>query len=188
MNCCAIIILLGLSAFQGMGQPEELELSQSTSRGVFVKFEGIDGESKDADHNRWCDLASFNFGGVTPGGGATGQSRRRAAVVLSDFVLFKELDKASPVLFDKFSKGEIIPRVEIEVTATYGGQRQPYLYFELENVLITSYFLDVQGGENVPMETVTLNYEKLLYRYTEYDQNGSSKGNVEAEYRRDKEA
>ena len=43
-----------------------------------------------------------------------------------------EYEKASPKLQEKCLMGEIIPKLEIELTSTYGGARATYLKFELK--------------------------------------------------------
>ncbi len=44
---------------------------------VFAKFQDIDGESRDANHDKWIDVLSVEWGSSIPSGGTTGQSRRR---------------------------------------------------------------------------------------------------------------
>ena len=90
---------------------------------------------------------SIDWGIHRPGGGLTGQSRRRGAAIVEDITLTMEYEKASPKLQEKILKGEIIPKLEIEQTATYGGARATYLKYELKNVMVTSISLhaDAEG-------------------------------------------
>ena len=151
---------------------------------VFAKYDGIDGEATDANHDKWIDVLSVDWGAHKPGGDATGQSRRRGATVVEDMTLTIEYEKASPKLQEKMLMGEVIPKLEIELTANYGGSRATYLKYELTNVMITSFQMNVSGDEAGP-PTVVLgnNFEEIKVTYTEYDEAGSSKGNVEAEYK-----
>ena len=159
----------------------------SAEGAVFAKFDGIDGESQDAEHDKWIDVLSIDWGTNRPGGGATGQSRRRGSVVVEDMRLTIEYEKASPKLQEACLTGKIIPKLEIEQTATYGGSRQTYLKYELTNVMITSTRFRAEAGkgqgpdaeEPRPMEDYTLNFEAVKVVYTEYDQEGNNKGNVE---------
>lgn len=152
--------------------------------GVFAKYDGFDGESKDENHDKWIDVLSIDWGIHKPGGGATGQSRRRGAAVVEDLTLTIEYEKAAPKLQEKCLKGEIIPLLEIEQTATYGGARATYLRYELENVMVTSYQSNASGNDEAGPPTVVVanNFEKIKVTYTEYDDTGSSQGNVETEY------
>jgi type VI secretion system secreted protein Hcp len=148
---------------------------------AFAKYEGVDGESKDATHNNWIDVLSLDWGVHRPGGGATGQSRRRGAAVVEDLVLTIEYEKAAPKLQEKCLRGEVVPKLEIELTATYGGARATYLRYELKNVMVTSYQINASGNDEAGPPTVVVgnNFEEIKVTYTEYDDTGSSLGNVE---------
>ena len=37
---------------------------------VFAKYDGVDGESADANHDKWIDVLSNDWGSHKPGGGA----------------------------------------------------------------------------------------------------------------------
>ncbi len=155
----------------------------SASGAAFIKFDGVDGEAKDSSHEAWSDLASFSQGISIhqPGGGATGATRRRGDVVLEDIVVTKELDKSSPKIAEAVCNGKVFPKVEIHLTRSYTDSgRVTYYAYELTNVLVTSY--NVSGstdGEDVPVESFSLNYEEIKVTYTENDSKGNKKGNVE---------
>lgn len=150
---------------------------------VFAKYDGIDGESKDDSHDKWIDVLSIDWGASKPGGGATGQSRRRGGAVVDDLSLVIEYEKAAPKIQEKCLKGEVIPKLELHHTATYGGARATYLVYELENVMISSYAINASGNdESPPTIVISNNFEKIKVTYTEFDEKGGSKGNVEYEF------
>ena len=150
---------------------------------VFAKYDGFDGESKDDNHEKWIDVLSIDWGAHKPGGGSTGQSRRRGAAIVEDITLTIEYEKASPKIQEKCLKGEVIPKLEIEQTATYGGARATYLKYELKNVMITSYQVNASWNDEVsPTIVVGNNFEEIKVTYTEFDDEGSSAGNVEYEF------
>jgi type VI secretion system secreted protein Hcp len=151
----------------------------------FIKFDGIDGEAKDKDHKNWSDILSFNQGMTRPGSGATGQTRRRGDVTCQDVVVVKELDKASNKLAESICKGKVFPKVEIHLTASYtDAGRQTYYAYELKNVLVTNYAIGGSGqAEDVPTEEVSLNFEEIKVTYTECDEKGKKKGNVEYQWK-----
>lgn len=155
---------------------------------AFVKYDGIDGESKDTNHDAWIDVLNVDWGIHKPGGGATGQSRRRGAAVVEDLTLTMEYEKSSPKLQEKCLKGEVIPKLELEMTATYGGSRATYLKYELTNVMITSFQTNASGNDEAGPPTVVVgnNFEEIKVTYTEYDDTGSSQGNVETEFKVEK--
>jgi type VI secretion system secreted protein Hcp len=154
---------------------------------VYVKFDGIDGEAQDDNHKKWIDVLSVDWGAHKPGGGATGQSRRRGAAVVEDVTLTLEYEKAAPKLQEKCLTGEIIKKVEIELTSTYGGARATYLKYELKNVMISSFQTNASGNDETPPTVVIANnFEEIKVTYTEFDDEGNKKGNVETSFKVEK--
>lgn len=148
---------------------------------AFIKFDGIDGECKDKEHDKWSDLLSFSQGMTQPGGGATGATRRRGDVIVEDIQAVKELDKSSPKIAEAVCKGKIYPKVEIHLTASISDAgRVTYYVYDLTNVLVTSYNISGSGqAEDVPTENFSMNFEEIKVTYTEFDSAGKKQGNVE---------
>lgn len=147
---------------------------------LFIKFDGIDGEAKDKDHKGWSDILSLSWGLHRAGSGATGQTRRRGVVTVEDVVCTKEYDKSSPKLAEAVCTGKVFPKVEIHNTSTYGEARATFLKYELKNVLVSMHSVAAAGGgDAVPTEQMSLNFEEVKQTYIEYDSKGSKKGNVE---------
>ena len=93
----------------------------------------------------------------------------------------------TPKLQEKCLKGAIISKLEIELTATYAGARATYLKYELKNVSVLSFQTNAEGSDEMaPVVILANNSEELKVVYTEYDQTGSSLGNVETRYKRKK--
>lgn len=136
------------------------------------QYDGIDGEAKDANHDKWIDVLSIDWGAHKPGGGMTGQSRRRGAPVVEDITLTVEYEKASPKLQDKCLKGEVIPKLEIEQTATTNSAGPAtYLHYELKNVMVTSYTTNASGNDEAGPPTVVVgnNFEEVKVTYNVLD-------------------
>jgi type VI secretion system secreted protein Hcp len=148
---------------------------------IFAEFTGITGEADQKDHEGWIEIDSFSYAMGTPGSG-TGAVRRRGDVVIEDMVLVKGVDKTTPKLMEAAAKGTVITTVTIEAGQEYDGDLQIFYRYELENVMVTSYQSTV-GATEVPTDTLTLNFEEITVTYTEYDDMGKSKGNVEWSYK-----
>ena len=152
--------------------------------GMFIKFEGVDGEAQNGSYRGWCNALSFSQGqSLGEGQRLVGASRQRADVVFEDIVVVKELDKASPKLAEAVCQGKVFPKVEIHLTRSYAGLVTYYAY-ELKNVLIVGYRIGGSGySEHVPTEELSLSFEEIKVTYTEFDEGGRTKGNVEYEWR-----
>lgn len=145
----------------------------------YIKFDGIDGEFQDKDHKNWSVLESFSQSLHKTGGGKTGSTRRGGDVQFEDIHVGKEVDKSSPKLAEAVAKGKVFSKVEIHVTASYTDSgRITYYAYELKNVQVSSY--QVGGnGDSRPSEQMSLNFEEIKVTYTECDNAGKKKGNVE---------
>lgn len=148
---------------------------------AYIKFDGVDGEATDAQHANWSNLQSLSFGISVETTTGTGGSTRRA--VAGEIKCVKVLDKSSPLLMRALTLGEIIPILTIEFTRSTAAGDEPYLKYELKDVLISSYSISPGGGGTgegeAPSESLSLNYEEIKVTYTERDNTGQSKGNVE---------
>ena len=60
---------------------------------------------KTSNHDKWIDVLSIDWGIHKPGGGMTGQSRRRGAAVVEDLALTVEYEKAAPKLHREVLEG-----------------------------------------------------------------------------------
>ena len=153
----------------------------------FAKFDGVDGESTDVQHEAWVNFLTFDWGVSRPGG-PTGQSRRRGSVVVDDVVLVFEYEQAMPTLLDRCLRGQVLPKVEIELTSTFGDARETYLRYELTNVMVSSYRVSASGDDAADPPTVSLsiNFEEIKVTYTKRDAQGAVVGTVETKYAREK--
>jgi len=146
---------------------------------AFVKYAGIDGESVDADHDKWIDILNIDWGTTQT------TDKKGNNIVVQDMFITMEYDKASPKILEKALNGEVIPKLEIELTATFGGSRATYLKYELVNVLVTSYQTSASGDDLAGLPTVVVgnNFEEIKVTYTEFDDAGGINDIVEVEHR-----
>lgn len=117
----------------------------------FIKFDGIDGESKDKDHKGWSDILSISENIAT----ALGASQR-TGTTSDEIIVLKNLDRAGPQLAESIATGKVFQTVLINLCESSGC----YLYYELTNVMITSYTIGGSADE-IPTEEISLNFEKI---------------------------
>ncbi len=179
---CAILALAGLSLLPSTGQrgvAGEYEIAAAPTDPMFVKYDGVDGESPDKAHKGWSDILSFSQAHEAGESGA-GSALRLATCVFEDLVVVKEIDKSSPKLAEAVCKGKVFPKVEIHAARPAGGVDQVYLRYELTNVRISRYHLSGSSlSDALPTEEISLSFEEIKMTYTEYDDAGRLKGNVE---------
>ncbi|MDB4584837.1 type VI secretion system tube protein Hcp [Draconibacterium sp.] len=148
------------------------------AQNYFIKFDGIDGESNNVAHRGWSDIESFNQElGSTPNMITT--TRTRGPASLGKTISFvKIIDKSSLKIMEALTREKRFPNVEIEMSIS-----ENVIYrSELRNVAVTKYI--VMGTESeLPREEITISFEEQRVRYTEYDNSGRPKGNIETEYK-----
>ncbi len=152
----------------------------------FAKYDGVDGEAEDQDHDKWIDVLSIDWGVHKPGGGATGQSRRRGAPVIDDFVISFDYEKSSPKILEGCLTGKVFPKLEVELTTTFPDARVTYLRYEMKNVMCTNYDVGGSAAAGRPVVVVGNNFEEIKVTYTEFDDTGKPAGNVETEWKVEK--
>jgi len=146
---------------------------------MFLKIDGIPGESTDDKHKDWIEVLSYSSGlsqlasaSASSGGGASAQ---RAD--FQDFSIVKELDKATPKLNLACGKGEHIKEVILELCRA-GGDKLKYMEYKMSDVIVSSVSIG-GGGGGLPSESVTFNYGKIEWTYTQQKRaDGSGGGNV----------
>ena len=153
--------------------------------GLFIKIDGIEGEATDSKHSKWilADSASLPVFRSIPGG-AVDQQRTKGETSLGDVSFTRQLDKSSPKLMEACALGKFNKEVLVEFTTTTGGKTETYLKWKLENVVFTGYSVHGNSsGEPLPSEQTSMNFSKITYTYTEFDNaKGTKKGNVEVAY------
>jgi type VI secretion system secreted protein Hcp len=158
------------------------DLPEFTSFAIYADFPGINGEVDDKNHIDWVEMLSFEFSMHKPTS-MTGSSRRRGDIVLEDIILTKYVDKSTPKLMEKTALGEVLSTVEIDIVKTVSEVPVSFYHYTLENVIVTSYKSQGHTLEDAyPWDTLTLRYEEITVRYTQYDSSGGSMGNIEWNY------
>lgn len=140
---------------------------------MFIKIDGIPGESTDEDHENEIDVESWSWGATQSGTIGSGGGGGAGKVSFQDFHFVHKVDKASPELFLKTAKGTHIPNVELTVRKA-GDKPLEYLKIKMTDVIISS--VRPTSGDSIPTEEVTLNFAKYAIEYTPQDPNTGDPG------------
>jgi len=137
---------------------------------MFLKLDGIDGESTDKLHEKWIQVESFSWGvsnhvTTTSGGGGAGKA------VPSDFSFVIPQSAASPDIFIKCVTGEHIKEGLLSCRKAGRDQSTDFLKYKLTDVLVSSY--NTEGAGDQPMESISLNFVKIDYSYAPQNADGS---------------
>jgi len=149
---------------------------------AFLKVDGIPGESLDDKHAEWIELLSFKHGIIQPtsatassaGGGTSERCEHE------NFKVTKFIDKASPKLYEFCSNGKHIKELSFEFMRSAGDDKVKYLEIKLEEVVIAEVKPEGEKtSKDIPTETVSFNYGKIKWTYTQQKRaDGAGGGNV----------
>lgn len=147
---------------------------------LFLKIDGIDGESQKKGHEKEIDIISFNFGAAQHGSFHTGGAGGGAGKAeIRDISITKEVDKSSPKLFSACASGRHIPKIII-YSQKAGDGTNPLVYYKitLEDVIVSS--VDNQGASHgdAIMESVVFNTAKVTFDYQPQNRTGGKDGGV----------
>lgn len=139
---------------------------------VFMKIDGIEGESTDSKHKDEIEVRSFSWAETNAATGASGGGRGAGKVSMSDLVITKDVDKSTPKLALACATGEHIPEATLTVRRA-GGEQQEYLTIKLADCFVTSYQMSGSDGGVVPSESFSLNYTKIEWEYKPQNPDGT---------------
>jgi type VI secretion system secreted protein Hcp len=134
----------------------------------FLKLDGINGESRDARHEKWIELQSWSWGEANAGGG-TSAGGGAGKVSYQDMSFTARLNAASPLLMLACATGQHIQKATLSCRKA-GGKEVEYLQINLTDCLVSSY---EPGGtangspkvDDRPVESLSLNFTKIEMVY-----------------------
>jgi type VI secretion system secreted protein Hcp len=144
----------------------------------FLKIDGVEGESQDAKHPKEIQLQSWGFGETQQGTFSAGGGGGAGKVSMDDFTFVMSTNKASPLLFQKCANGEHIKSAILTVRKA-GKEQLEYLKWTFTNLLVSAYNTSgTAGSDLLPIDQISLNFEKVQIDYKEQNPDGTLMGAV----------
>ena len=134
---------------------------------MFLKIEGIEGESTDSSHQGWVEVESLNWGGPNRSRLSSMQTSEPRMGSSGSLVLTKWNDRSSAHLLQYCSTGEQISKM---IISDASGKKERYMTYELSDVTIPS--CSAGGSGDVAMEEITFSYRNIQWSY---DKGGKDK-------------
>lgn len=141
---------------------------------IYWQYEGIDGEVTTSPYQKWIEVNSVQLGvgrsiSMPLGGGVS--KRESSNPSISEITLTKETDMTSPKIFEAALVGKMDAKSKIDFVRTKtGGETEAYLQITLTNCAISGY--SASSGGDRPSESISVNFTKIEYKYTKYDEKG----------------
>ena len=143
---------------------------------IFLKLDGIKGESQDSKHKGEIDVDSFTWGvhnGHSMGHGGGGGAGK---VSFHDISITKSADASTPSLMTACAKGTHIKSGVLTVRKA-GGEQEEFYKIQLSQIMVSS-ITNTGANGGVPSEMVSLNFGEIKFDYKEQKSEGSLGGVV----------
>src|ERR1700737_1754101 len=133
---------------------------------IFLKINGVDGESKDKSHPMEIDILAWSWGCSNSGAAHVGGGAGAGKVNVQDVSVTKWVDSSSPPLLLASCNGDHYDEATLTIRKAGGSSPVEYLKVKLTEVFVTSLSTGGSGGEDRLTENVSLNFSKFELLYT----------------------
>jgi type VI secretion system secreted protein Hcp len=141
---------------------------------IFMKIDGVDGESQDDKHKKDIDVLAWSWGMSNSGSAQVGGGGGAGKVNVQDLSFTKWVDSSTPKLVLACCNGTHYDTATLVVRKAGGANPVEYIKIKLSEVLITSLSTGGSGGEDRLTENVTLNFAKFNLDYVPQDSKGAA--------------
>lgn len=147
----------------------------------FLKFAPpVDGESEQTGFVGQIEVLSFSWGVSNAGGFSYAGGGGSAKANMQDCSVSFRHCKASPTLMQHCASGKHLDSAELTCLKA-GGKQEKYLTILMTNVLISSYQTGGSGDE-IPIESMSLNFDKVEEASFVQDDKGGTKAGPKGAY------
>ena len=148
---------------------------------IFLKINGIDGESMDAAHKNEIEVLQWDWQILQESNMHQGSGGGSGKATVKDLNFTHVVDRSSPNLMKFCLTGKHIPEAKLTVRKA-GGSPLEYLKITMTDVVITNVQPSGSSSEERIKEKVSLSFAKVKQEYTVQNQQGGSGGAVTAGY------
>ena len=147
----------------------------------FLKLTDIKGETAQKGHEDEIDILSWSWGESNSGSSSQGGGSGAGKVNMQDFSFAMKINKASPALFKACASGTHI--AEGVLTCRRAGKEpRPYLTIKFTDCLVSSFQTGGSQGDEVPTDSISLNFSKIDYSYSPQKHDGTLGTAIPAAY------
>jgi type VI secretion system secreted protein Hcp len=147
-SACALALLLAPAA--------------SAAPELFLRLDGIPGESTNSRHANEIDVLAYSWGVSAPAG---------ARPAFQNLSITKRVDRASPSLLLSAAGNRVIPSATLSVGEP-GASAQDFLRYCMTNVRVEDLSTSGSAGDR-PTESVSLSYGTIFQSYRRQNPDGT---------------
>ena len=142
-------------------------LTLSGAVDMFLKLNGIEGESTEKGYEKQIDVLAWSWGASNSGTTHTGGGAGAGKANVQDISITKYIDKATPALILNTMNGKLISTGQLSMRSyTTKGVGYESLKIELKDILVSSVSTGGSNGESRLTENISLNFASYKLTYT----------------------
>lgn len=139
---------------------------------MFLKLDGVEGESQDSVHKDEIDILAWSWGASQSGTTHMGAGGGAGKVNVQDLSITKYVDSSTHTLLQRTFDGKHIAEGTLVIRKA-GGEPLEYLKIKMTDMMVTSVSTGGSGGEDRLTENVVLNFSKVEVTYVPQNPDGS---------------
>ena len=149
---------------------------------IVIDIDGIDGDCQLDGYEGWHYVQSVNYGASQTGAKQNVRGSNRSRVSVTDVIVTKVVDEATPSLFAALFRNTLHSKISIHFLEQTGDKHHSYFEITLRDVVVAN--LNVQGNEGRvrPTAEATLSYRKINMLFNSKDKTGTRIGTSESEF------
>jgi type VI secretion system secreted protein Hcp len=144
---------------------------------MFLKIEGIKGESADHKHAGEIEVLSWSWGMNQTGTTHTGSGGGAGKANVQDVSITKYVDRSTPILLKHCVAGIHIKEMLLTVRKA-GGKPLEYVKLKMKDALVSGLHTAGTGSDERLTEQVTLNFAMFELEYVPQKADGSGDASI----------
>jgi type VI secretion system secreted protein Hcp len=151
---------------------------------MFLELDGVLGETLDHEHakNGGIEIKSWSWNTENTVRWDVNQGGQSTKVKIEHIDLKKTCDKASPTLHQCCVTGRHIKKGKVTCRKNDGESKFTYLVVDMTDIMVSKFFWEGDGNEQMLNETVQLSFAKYNISYKLQNDTGSAQGSADFEF------
>ena len=140
---------------------------------IYLKIDNVPGEVITKGYEKSIEVSAFSWGmqRVTP----NGMGMVKPCVSVSALEISKPVDKSSPVFMTNAVSGMVFPKAKVSFVKSSGDfGLEEFMTLDLTNVVVTGVQESGSGGDDRPVENVSLKFAGATFTYKPQDAKGGA--------------
>jgi type VI secretion system secreted protein Hcp len=145
---------------------------------MFLKIDGIVGESLDVAHKTEIEIQSWSWDSTNPVRWDLNQGGQSTKAHINAISVNKMCDQASVALYRYCVTGKHFKNARIICRKNDGEQKIEYLTVEMEDVMISKVCWSGQGESQTLPETIEISFAEFTLKYKTQRDSGDASGDM----------